>query len=83
MSIHSSLRTSGQTKHRSVLKRFERLKTLKEKGEWDDTRSPLGTRKIKMLKLKVKKEKVAAKAEGAEAPKADAKPAAKSAEKKG
>ena len=67
MSIHSSLRGAGKgRKHRSVLKRYERLKTLKEKGLWDDTKSVLGLPKVKMQKIKVKKEK-AAPAEGAAA----------------
>ena len=62
MSIHSSLRSgSANKKHRSVLKRFERLSTLKEKKLWDDQKSVLGLPKVKQQKLKVKKEaKVAA-----------------------
>lgn len=80
MSIHSSLRSGGVgSKHRSVLKRYERLKILKDKNIWDDTKSVLGIVKVKMQKLKVRKEKAAA-AEGAAAPAAGAaaaKPAAK------
>ena len=60
MSIHSSLRASGSNKHRSVLKRHERLKSLKDKGLWNEGKSVLGIPKVKMQKLKVKKEKVAA-----------------------
>ena len=61
MSIHSSLRTSGKgRKHRSVLKRFERLKMLKEKGLWEETKTVLGIPKVKMQKLKIKKDKPAA-----------------------
>ena len=64
MSIHSSLRSSNaMKKHRSVLKRYERLKTLKEKNLWDDSKSVLGIPKVKMQRIKVKKEK-AATAEG-------------------
>ena len=64
MSIHSSLRTGGKgKKHRSVLKRYERLRALKQKGLWDEEKSVLGIPKVKMQKLKVKKEKVAS-AEG-------------------
>ncbi len=64
MSIHSSLRTAGKgKKHRSVLKRYERLRTLKQKGLWDEGKSVLGIPKVKMQKLKVKKEK-ASSAEG-------------------
>ena len=65
MSIHSSLRAVGKgRKHRSVLKRHERLKILKDKNLWNDEKSVLGIPKVKMQKLKIKKEKVAA-AEGA------------------
>ncbi|MBI3252194.1 MAG: small basic protein [Candidatus Omnitrophica bacterium] len=61
MSIHSSLRSGGKgRKHRSVLKRYERLKSLKEKGLWDETKSVLGIPKVKMQRIKVKKEKTAA-----------------------
>ena len=60
MSIHSSLRSSGKgRKHRSVLKRHERLKVLKDKNLWDDEKSVLGIPKVKMQRLKVKKEKAA------------------------
>ena len=61
MSIHSSLRTGGKDKkHRSVLKRYERLKSLKDKNLWDEGKSVLGIPKVKMQKLRVKKEKSAA-----------------------
>ena len=89
MSIHSSLRGGGKgKKHRSVLKRYERLKVLKDKKLWDTEKSVLGIPKVKMQKLKVKKEKAAAPAAGAAAPAGAAeKPAAaqatgKTAEKK-
>ncbi len=72
MSIHSSLRGSAKgKKHRSVLKRYERLKVLKGKSLWDEQKSVLGIPKVKMQKLKVKKEKAAPAAEavpGAVAP---------------
>ena len=73
MSIHSSLRSSAKgKKHRSVLKRYERLKALKGKNLWDEGKSVLGIPKVKMQKLKVKKEKAAAPAAtGAAAPSAD------------
>jgi len=68
MSIHSSLRSGGKDKkHRSVLKRYERLKTLKEKNVWDESKSVLGLPKVKMQKLRVKKEKAAAPAAGVDA----------------
>ena len=66
MSIHSSLRSGGKgKKHRSVLKRYERLRVLKGKNLWDEEKSVLGIPKVKMQKLKVKKEKAAAPVEGA------------------
>ena len=72
MSIHSSLRGAGKNKkHRSVLKRYERLKFLKGKGLWSEDKTVLGIPKVKMQKLKVKKEKAAAPEEtaaGAPAP---------------
>ena len=58
MSIHSSLRVDSKgKKHRSVLKRHERLKVLKEKGLWNDEKSVLGIPKVKMQRVKVHKEK--------------------------
>ncbi len=73
MSIHSSLRNNAKgKKHRSVLKRYERLKVLKGKNLWDEEKSVLGIPKVKMQKLKVKKEKAAAPAApGTAAPPAD------------
>ncbi len=66
MSIHSSLRAIGKgKKHRSVLKRYERLKVLKDKNLWSDEISALGLPKVKMQKLKVKKEKPVAEAAAA------------------
>ena len=82
MSIHSSLRRGGKgKKHRSVLKRYERLSVLKDKKLWDEEKSVLGLPKVKMLKIKVKKEKAAAagatpEAGAAGAPAAAAAPAA-------
>ena len=80
MSIHSSLRAIGKgKKHRSVLKRYERLKVLKDKSLWNEESSVLGLPKVKQQKLKVKKEKAAA-PEAAAAPGAAAeKPAAEAA----
>ena len=80
MSIHSSLRSGGANKkHRSVVKRYERLRILKDKNIWDDQKSVLGIPKVKMQKLKVKKEKatpaVAGAVAGAVAPVAGAPPA--------
>lgn len=85
MSIHSSLRSAGAgRKHRSVLKRYERLKALKDKNLWDETRSVLGIPKVKMQRVKARKEKpaeAAAAAGAAAAPAAGAAPAAPAAAK--
>ena len=60
MSIHSSLRASGKgKKHRWVMKRHERLKMLKDKNLWSPEQSVLGIPKVKMQRLKIKKEKAA------------------------
>lgn len=89
MSIHPSLRPSKGRGHRSVFKRFERIKILAEKDKWKEEGSVFGLPKVKSIKIKVKKEKSEAKiaAEGAAAapgagaaptatPAAGAKPAA-------
>jgi small basic protein (TIGR04137 family) len=58
MGIHPSLnRDSKGAAHRSVWKRFERIKHLLEKGKWKEGDSVFGLQKIKSLKFKVKKEK--------------------------
>ena len=60
MSQHSSLRAGRRAKqHRSVLKRFERIKTLQEKEAWKEGQSIFGIPKVKTLRIKVKKEKAA------------------------
>lgn len=67
MSQHPSLRSSDKDKkHRSVLKRYERLRLLADKEKWDDKKSVFGLQKVKVVRFKIKKEKAAA-AEGAEA----------------
>ncbi|MCX5667842.1 MAG: small basic protein [Candidatus Omnitrophica bacterium] len=67
MSQHPSLRSSDKDKkHRSVLKRYERIKTLQDKEKWDEKKdSVFGLPKVKVTRFKIKKEKAAA-AEGAE-----------------
>ena len=61
MTQHPSLRSSAKSKqHRSVLKRFERLKHLIEKGEWEEGKSIFRLPKIKIIKFKIKKEKAVA-----------------------
>jgi small basic protein (TIGR04137 family) len=84
MSIHPSLRPSKGKGHRSVFKRFERIKMLAEKDKWKEEESVFGLPKVKSLKIKVKKEKTEAKAaEGAAAGAAPAAaPAAAAAAKK-
>lgn len=79
MSIHSSLRAGDKgKKHRSVLKRYERLKVLKEKNLWNEEVSVFGIPKVKVQKIKIKKEKAAVEGEPAagKAPGAEGEPAA-------
>lgn len=48
MSKHNSLKRSGSAGgKRSVLKRFERIKVLQERGQWKDEQSPIGLPKTK------------------------------------
>jgi small basic protein (TIGR04137 family) len=48
MSQHPSLKASKTVgSKRSVLKRFERIKLLRSRGEWKDGKSPLGLPKTK------------------------------------
>ena len=93
MSQHPSLRSSDKDKkQRSVLKRYERIKTLQDKEKWDEKKdSVFGLPKVKVTRFKIKKEKTAA-VEGAEtaegaaagaAPAAPGKEAAKPAAKEG
>ena len=67
MSQHPSLRSSDKDKkQRSVLKRYERIKTLQDKEKWDEKKdSVFGLPKVKVTRFKIKKEKAAV-AEGAE-----------------
>jgi small basic protein (TIGR04137 family) len=58
MSIHPSLAMSEKDKkHRTVLKRAERIKLMLEKGQWKEGDSIFGLPKIKSLRIKIKKEK--------------------------
>jgi len=67
MAQHPSLRSKEKGKqHRSVLKRYERVKALKEKEKWKEGDSVFGLLKLKLLKFKLKKEKAAPAAESAE-----------------
>lgn len=66
MSQHPSLGSADKDKaHRSVLKRYEKVKQLKDKEKWKDGDSIYGLPKVKIVRFKIKKEKAAA-AEGAE-----------------
>jgi small basic protein (TIGR04137 family) len=67
MSQHPSLRSSDKDKQqRSVLKRYERVKTLQDKEKWDEKKdSVFGLPKVKVTRFRIKKEK-AAPAEGVE-----------------
>ena len=48
MSKHNSLkRKGGATGKRSVMKRFERVKLMKERGEWTKGKSAIGLPKTK------------------------------------
>lgn len=48
MSKHTSLRKKGgATGKRSVMKRFERVKLLKERGKWKEGTCPIGLPKTK------------------------------------
>ena len=68
MSQHSSLKSGRKRKrHRSVLKRYERIRMLKDKKEWGAGETVFGLPKVKMIRIKVKKEKAAAEAAPAEA----------------
>lgn len=76
MSLHPSLKTSkAGKKHRTVLKRFERLTALKEKGILKDDDSVFGMPKLKIVKIKVKKEKAEEKPKEGEAATVTAAPA--------
>lgn len=62
MSIHPSLKLSDKDKkQRSVLKRTERLRMMLEKNQWKPGDEVYGLPKIKTLRIKIKKEKVAEK----------------------
>ncbi|MCX5686875.1 MAG: small basic protein [Candidatus Omnitrophica bacterium] len=66
MSQHPSLSSSDKDKqHRSVLKRYEKVKILKDKEKWKDGDSVYGLPKVKVIRFRIKKEKAAV-AEGAE-----------------
>ena len=87
MSQHPSLKVSSAGKrHRNVLKRYERIRKLKEKESWTEGKnSVFGLPKVKSQKLKAKgsSAKKEGEAEGKEgAPEAAKTEAAPKAEKK-
>lgn len=90
MSIHPSLSGSEKSKKtRSVLKRAERLKILMDKDEWKEGQGIFALPKIKILRIKFKKEKAAptaaeagAVAEGEVAPAEETKETAKETKEK-
>ena len=48
MSIHSSLKSNGRIKaKRNVLKRYERINLMKERGQWQDGDRGLGLPKTR------------------------------------
>ncbi len=67
MGLHPSLKRAEKLGgSRSVMKRTERIKWLKEKGKWNEDDPVLGLPKIKIVKLKaLKKEKTKEAEEGA------------------
>jgi len=80
MSIHPSLTISEKDKKaRSVLKRIERIRQMREKGNWKPGDSVYGLPKIKTLRIKIKKEKVEKAATATEAGAAPAAAGAKDA----
>ncbi|MCX5656780.1 MAG: small basic protein [Candidatus Omnitrophica bacterium] len=84
MSQHPSLKISSiDSKHRNVLKRYERIKHMQEKGILKEGCSVFALPKIKSTRIKVKKEKTeeAAKAATAEAATSTAPAEAKSEDK--
>ncbi len=48
MSQHNSLKgAAGTGQKRNVLKRFERVKLMKQRGQWKEGQSPIGLPKTK------------------------------------
>ena len=67
MGLHPSLKRAEKLGgFRSVMKRTERIKWLKERGKWNENDPVLGLPKIRIVKLKaLKKEKAKETEEGA------------------
>ena len=68
MSQHPSLKAGNkESKFRSVLKRFEKIKELAESEKWDEEKdSVYKLPKVRRIMFKVKKQKGPAEEEGAE-----------------
>ena len=67
MSIDKSLRRKNAlVRARNVLKRDERIKTLKDDERWTEGRSPFGLPKVKVRKIVIKKVKKAKEEEAVE-----------------
>lgn len=89
MTLDKSLKVKrGANRNRSVMTRVERLERLKEADRWKEGDSPLGLPKVRVRKMVIKKKKKKKEEEGADgaaAPaaggKAAAKPAGKTAAK--
>jgi small basic protein (TIGR04137 family) len=76
VTIDKSLKRKGRlARTRNVLQRHERIAQMKADDKWQDTQSPLGLPKLRVVKLVVGKKKK--KAAAAEAGKDDKKKAAK------
>jgi small basic protein (TIGR04137 family) len=72
MSVHPSFKSGKNKQQKSVLKRLSRVLLLQKEGKWqDETGSVFGLPKVKVVKMKFKKDKKAA-AEDAAAPGATA-----------
>lgn len=77
MSIHPTLRGIPKgSMQRSVLTRIERIRTLLQKGLWKEGDAVIGLPKLKVIKIKFKKEKTEKAVEAAPGAGAVAAPAA-------
>jgi small basic protein (TIGR04137 family) len=67
MSIHPSFKSGKNKQQKSVLKRLARLLLLRKEDKWDEEKDSIfGLPKVKVIKMKIKKEKKEA-VEGEEA----------------
>ena len=63
MSLDKSLKTSAKlARHRNVLKRHERIDTLKDQDRWSEDQEPVGLPKVAHRKAKAGKKKAKAQA---------------------